>query len=135
VEEELRRREEAERQRQEEERRRREDEKRREREEEERKQREQEEEERKRQEREQLRQQEEEWQRRRVIEVEDPQSRPPSYTSVAATSSQPENKTMDVEMATPSIRRHPHLALLTPRVDNLDYRCAPIWTVYVKMFD
>lgn len=121
MEEERKRREEEERRRREdEEHRRREDEEHRRREEE--KRREQEEEERKRQEREQLKQQEEEWQRRRAMEVEDPSSGPPSYTAVAGTSSQPENKTMDVEMATPSVQRY---ANLSRRMDNMEHSREP----------
>ncbi|CCO27261.1 Kinesin-like protein KIF22 OS=Danio rerio GN=kif22 PE=2 SV=1 [Rhizoctonia solani AG-1 IB] len=84
-----------------------------------------EEEERRRQEREILKQQEEEWQRRRAAEAEDSHSRPPSYTSVAAASSQLGNQTMEVEMATPSVRRHANLSLLTPRVDFLDQSREP----------
>ncbi|CAE6431867.1 unnamed protein product [Rhizoctonia solani] len=84
----------------------------------------QQEEERRRQEREILKQQEEEWQRRRAAEAEDPHSGPPSYTSVAA-NSQPGNMTMDVEMATPSVRRHANFSLLTPRVDILDQSREP----------
>ncbi|CAE6425114.1 unnamed protein product [Rhizoctonia solani] len=109
--------------RQEEERKRREEEKKQQ-EEEERK-RIQEEEERRRQEREILKQQEEEWQRRRAAEAEESHSGPPSYTSVAAASSHPANRTMDVEMATPSVRRHANLSLLTPRVDILDQSREP----------
>ncbi|CAE6470176.1 unnamed protein product [Rhizoctonia solani] len=85
----------------------------------------QQDEERRRQEREILKQQEEEWQRRRAAEVEDPHSGPPSYTSVAAVSSHPGNKTVDVEMATPSARRHANLSLMTPRVDILDQSREP----------
>ncbi|KAG8732389.1 hypothetical protein FRC11_014004 [Ceratobasidium sp. 423] len=128
VEEERKRREQEERRReelkrQEEELKQREEEKKRQEEEEERK-RAQQEEERRRHEREILKQQEEEWQRRRAAEVEDPHSGPPSYTSVAA-SSHPGNKTVDVEMATPSVRRHANLSLLTPRVDILDQSREP----------
>ncbi|CAE7119646.1 unnamed protein product [Rhizoctonia solani] len=84
-------------------------------------------EERRRQEREILKQQEEEWQRRRATEAEDSHSGPPSYTSVAAASSQPGNMTMDVEMATatPLVRRHANLSLLTPRVDIMDQSREP----------
>lgn len=109
----------------EEERKREEEEKKREQEEEEERKRIQEEEERRRQEREILKQQEEEWQRRRAAEVEDSHSGPPSYTSIAAASSQPGNRTMDVEMATPSVRRHANLSLMTPRVDILDQSREP----------
>ncbi|KAB5591118.1 Kinesin motor domain containing protein [Ceratobasidium theobromae] len=122
MEEERKRREETERRR-EEELKSKEEERRREQEEEQRrKQREQEREEQKRLEREQLKQQEEEWQRRRVQEAEDSHNRPPSYNLVAGTTPQLVNRTMDIEMATPSIRRYPYLAHLTPRIDNLDQR-------------
>ncbi|CUA73803.1 Kinesin-like protein KIF22 [Rattus norvegicus] [Rhizoctonia solani] len=85
----------------------------------------QQEEERRRQEREILKQQEEEWQRRRAAEAEDSHSGPPSYTSVATAGSQPGNRTMDVEMATPSVRRHANFSLLTPRIDILDQSREP----------
>ncbi|KAF8707454.1 TRAFAC class myosin-kinesin ATPase superfamily Kinesin family, partial [Rhizoctonia solani] len=84
-----------------------------------------EQEERRRQEREILKQQEEEWQRRRAAEAEDSHGGPPSYTSVAGASSHLGNKTVEVEMATPSIRRHANLSLLTPRVDFLDQSREP----------
>ncbi|KAJ1310967.1 hypothetical protein OPQ81_009478 [Rhizoctonia solani] len=110
---------------QEDERKQREEERRRKQEEEEELRRAQQEEERRRQEREILKQQEEEWQRRRAAEAEESHSGPPSYTSVAIANSQAGNKTMDVEMATPSIRRHANLSLLTPRVDFLDQSREP----------
>ncbi|CAE6420027.1 unnamed protein product [Rhizoctonia solani] len=111
--------------RQEEERRRKEDVERQRKQEEEEELKRAQEEERRRQEREILKQQEEEWQRRRAAEAEDSHGGPPSYTSVAVASSQLGNETMEVEMATPSVRRHANLSLLTPRVDFLDQSREP----------